>query len=184
MYQPVKNMFQKSSLPLKQSVYTVGWLTVNNTHLNKTQNAKIKVFIAQWFWVSFERCCLEKPGTVTAITNKAVIDHRLHPRCCHLGSYFKRPKSSPVRSLACNWYYCAQLIAKPNAACALRFSWTATSSNISLWATVTSSIKPEVHNISLRRQRMILSVGRQPYPPFLGKRHCLMCISAASRPIA
>ena len=31
---------------------------------------------------------------------------------------------------------------------------------------------------------MILSVGRQPYPPFLGKRHCLMCISAASRPIA
>ena len=31
---------------------------------------------------------------------------------------------------------------------------------------------------------IVLSVGRQPYPPFLGKRHCLMCISAASRPIA
>ena len=31
----------------------------------------------------------------------------LRPRCCYLGSYFKRPKSSPVRPLACNWYYCA-----------------------------------------------------------------------------
>ena len=29
--------------------------------------------------------------------NKAVIDRRLSPRCCHVGSYFKRPKSSPVR---------------------------------------------------------------------------------------
>jgi len=40
-------------------------------------------------------------------SNKALIDGRLRPRCCHLGSYFKRPKSSPVRPLACNWYYCA-----------------------------------------------------------------------------
>jgi len=32
--------------------------------------------------------------------NKAVIDRSLRPRCCHLGSYFKRPKSSPVRPLA------------------------------------------------------------------------------------
>ena len=37
----------------------------------------------------------------------AVTDRRLRPRCCHLGSYFQRPKSSPVRPLACNWYYCA-----------------------------------------------------------------------------
>ena len=29
---------------------------------------------------------------------KAVIDCRRHPRCCHLGSYFKRPKSSSVPS--------------------------------------------------------------------------------------
>jgi len=27
--------------------------------------------------------------------------------------------------LAGNWYYCAQFIAKPKAACALRFSWAA-----------------------------------------------------------
>ena len=47
-------------------------------------------------------------------------------------SYFKRPKSSPVRPLACNWYYCAHFIAKPKAACALRFSWAATSSNLGL----------------------------------------------------
>ena len=75
-----------------------------------------------------------------------VTDRRLRPRCCHLGSYFKRPKSSPVRPLACNWYYCAQSIAKPNAACALRFSWVTTSSNLS--ANMMSSIKPEMHNIS------------------------------------
>jgi len=61
--------------------------------------------------------------------NKAVIDRRLRPRCCYLGSYVKRPECSPVRPLACNWYYCAQFIAKPKAACALRFSWAATSSD-------------------------------------------------------
>ena len=55
--------------------------------------------------------------------NKAVTDCRLRPRCCHLGSYFKRPKSSPVRQFFCNSYYCAQFIAKPKAACALRFGW-------------------------------------------------------------
>jgi len=51
------------------------------------------------------------------------------PVCCHLESYFKRPKSSPVRPLACNWYYSAQFVAKPKAVCALRFSWAAASTN-------------------------------------------------------
>jgi len=32
----------------------------------------------------------------TSFGNTAVIDRGLHPRCCHLGSYFKCPKSSPV----------------------------------------------------------------------------------------
>ena len=63
---------------------------------------------------------------------KAVIDRRLHPRCCHLESYFQRSKSSFVRPLACNWYYCSQFVAKPKAVCALRFSWAATSSNLGL----------------------------------------------------
>jgi len=53
-------------------------------------------------------------------------------RCCHLGSYFNRPKSSPVRSLAYNWYDCAQFRAKPKAACTLRFSWATKSSNLIL----------------------------------------------------
>ena len=66
------------------------------------------------------------------LDNKPVIDRRFRPRCCHLGSYLKHRKSSPVRPLACNWYYCAQFIAKPKAACALRFSWAATSSNLGL----------------------------------------------------
>ena len=46
--------------------------------------------------------------------NKAVIDRRLCPRCCHL--------LRQVRPLACNWYYCAQFIAKPKAVCALRLA--------------------------------------------------------------
>ena len=54
------------------------------------------------------------------------------PPCCHPGSYCKRTKSSPVRPLACNWYYCAQFIAKPKDAYALRFSWAATSSDLGL----------------------------------------------------
>ena len=32
------------------------------------------------------------------------------------------PKSSPVRPLSCNWFYRAQFLAKPEAACALRYS--------------------------------------------------------------
>jgi len=31
--------------------------------------------------------------------NKAVIDRTLSPLCCNLGSYFKRPKSSPACKL-------------------------------------------------------------------------------------
>ena len=53
------------------------------------------------------------PRTTISPHNKAVIDRRLRPLRFHLqGSYFKRPKSSPVRPLACHWYYCAQFIAK------------------------------------------------------------------------
>jgi len=63
---------------------------------------------------------------IVAFLNKVFIDRRIRPQCCHLWSYFKRPKSSPVRPLACNWYYCAQFIAKPKAACALSFNWAAT----------------------------------------------------------
>ena len=86
--------------------------------------------------------------------SKAVTDRRLRPRCCRLGSYSKRPKSGSVRPLACESYYCAHFVAKPNAECALRlrFSWAATSSNLDWWAIMTSSIKPAVHNISLRRR--------------------------------
>jgi len=38
------------------------------------------------------------------------------PPLLPLGSYFKRPKSSAVRTLTCNWYYCAEFIAKLKAA--------------------------------------------------------------------
>jgi len=100
---------------------------------------------------SFVKCVKQLGLTTYSNSQQGIIDRRLRPRCCHLGSYFKRPKSSPVRPSACNWYYCAQFIAKPKAACALRFSWATTSSNLDLWANMTSSIKPGVHNVSLRR---------------------------------
>jgi len=34
-------------------------------------------------------------------SSESSTDCRLRPLCCHLGSYFKRPKSSLVRPLAC-----------------------------------------------------------------------------------
>ena len=92
------------------------------------------------------------PNERAAPSNGAVTDRTLRPRCRHLESYFKRPKSSPVRPLSCSWYHCAQFIAEPKAARALRFSWAATSNNLALLANMTSPIKPEVHNVLLRRQ--------------------------------
>ena len=102
-------------------------------------------------WIVHANTTIPEDGNKAAIS----LDRRLRPRRCQLGSYFKRPKCSPVRPLACNWYYCAQFIAKPKAVCALFFSWAATSSHRGLWANMTSSIKPEVHDVSLyiRRQR-------------------------------
>jgi len=96
-----------------------------------------------------DRICAPHSGDATQ--NKAAIDRRLRPRCCHLISYFKRPVS--CIPLACNWYYYPRFVTKPKTACALRFSWAATSSNLGSWANMTSSIKPEVRNLSLRRQR-------------------------------
>ena len=75
---------------------------------------------------------INTPKPTAATQYKAVMDRRLRPWCCHLGCYFKHPESSPMRPLACKWYYCAQFIAKPKAACALRFSWASTSSNLGL----------------------------------------------------
>ena len=66
--------------------------------------------------------------TVTMNTRGDKISHRPQtlPPLLPTGKLFEAPKSSPVRPLACNWYYCAQFIAKPKVACALRFSWAAT----------------------------------------------------------
>ena len=67
------------------------------------------------------------------------------------GSYFKGPKSRLVRPLACNWYYCAPLIARPKAAHALH-SVRRDVEQIGLRAHMMSSIKPEINNLALRRQ--------------------------------
>jgi len=71
----------------------------------------------------------------------------------------KRPKSSPVRPSACDWYYCAQFTAKPKAACALRFSWAATSSNLGLRAT------PSKHDVIHKT----ISTRRTTTPPEQGR---------------
>ena len=38
--------------------------------------------------------------------NKAVVHRRLRSRCCHLSSYFKRPKKYSGASVGLQWYYC------------------------------------------------------------------------------
>ena len=83
-----------------------------------------------------------KHSASTDNNNKLFIDRRLRPQCCHRGSYFKHPKTSPVQPRACNWYYCAQFIAMPKAACALDSSWVAMFSNLGLSAKMTSSSHP------------------------------------------
>ena len=77
--------------------------------------------------------------------NKAVTDCRLRPRCCHLGSYFKHPKSSSEHPLACNWYYCTQY-SQAQGCGDVEQPWL-------MSRFMMSSIKPEVHNVSLRRRR-------------------------------
>jgi len=86
------------------------------------------------------------------VHNRQQGSHRLQTRP-PVWSYFKRPKSSPVRPLACNWYYCALFIAKPKAARKFASARRQRQAALALWATVTSSIKPEVHDISLHHQR-------------------------------
>jgi len=87
--------------------------------------------------------------------NKAVIDRRLRPRCCHLGSYFKRPKSRPVRPLAWSWYYCASF--KPNPRlrvhCAQLYGAT--------WLTCKYGViyKTGMHNLSQYRQRRTIATA-------------------------
>jgi len=74
--------------------------------------------------------------------HKAVIDRRLRLLCCVLGSYFRRPKSSPVRPLVRDWYYCAQ--AQDCVCAALQLGGDVEQPRL-----MTSSTKPEVYNISL-----------------------------------
>jgi len=67
------------------------------------------------------------------VYNKAVIDRKLLPGVATREVTLSARKVVPcVRWPATALYYCAQLIAKPKAACALRFSWAATSSNLGL----------------------------------------------------
>jgi len=70
--------------------------------------------------------------TVLLHVKKAVIDRILRPRCCHRGSYFKRVKAVPCSVRWPATGITAQFVAKPKAACALHFSWAATSSNLGL----------------------------------------------------
>ena len=71
---------------------------------------------------------------------------------CGLVAVGPGARSQPVmRPLSCNEYSCAPFTAKPNAACALRFSSAATSCSYMACANMTSSIEPEVHSVSLRR---------------------------------
>ena len=91
------------------------------THQGQHRRGQSLMSTIAWF-VVLSQC-------VRGVTSSSTRPQTPLPVCCHLESYFKRPKSSPVRPLACSWYYSAQFIAKPKAVCALRFSWAATSTN-------------------------------------------------------
>ena len=81
---------------------------------------------------AFSRRDRQTDGHCTVACKKAVIDRILRPRCCHPGSYFKRVKAVPCSVRLPATGITAQFVAKPKAACALHFSWAATSSNLGL----------------------------------------------------
>ena len=78
--------------------------------------------------------------------NKARIDC---PWCCHLIWLCK----VVLCVFARNGYSYMPFITKPRAACELCLSCVAMLSSLGLCAHITSSTKPEIRNISLRRQR-------------------------------
>ena len=92
-------------------------------------------------------------GTVnTSRCDQAVIDCRLHLQCCHLGELPAAQTTRRVPSVGC--LQRVFLRANPKAACKPNcLSLAATSSSLILCAYMTSSIKPEISNISLCRQR-------------------------------
>jgi len=123
-----------------QSIFTdwsCSWRSTNSVKALKATKSAVNQLLSNILVEVWHRhnLCTKSPHQY-----KAVIDRRLWPRCCHLESYCKRPKSSSVCALACNWYYCAKFTAKPRAACAQHFSWAVTSRNLGLWANMTSSI--------------------------------------------
>ena len=73
------------------------------------------------------------PGIGDCMAWSCLINGRLSFTSAGHGQYnttmYQQRPFSGSRPLACNWYYCAQFIAKPKAACALRFRWAATSSS-------------------------------------------------------
>jgi len=84
--------------------------------------------------------------------NKAVTDRRRRP-----GVATREVTLSARKIVPCvrwyYWYYCVVYSQAQGCVYALRFSCAATSSNLGLRANMTSSIKPDVNNTSLRRQR-------------------------------
>jgi len=87
---------------------------------------------------------------ITAIKNKAVVDRRLRPRCCHLIRL-----QEVVPCVRCLQRVFIRAVYSQASARELRLSWEATSSSLGLCANMTSPIKPKVglRNISLHRQK-------------------------------
>ena len=170
---------------MKQHRDTVQWLWLRCMQFPNHARGRCPDNTLHWHPVS----STNKLHMVHTQSNKAVIDCRLCPLCCHTWSYFKRmsfycryihrdiickhdvmniqkvsdladpgrPKSRPmsVSPLACNRY---SYLPNLHVGCAST-SWAATMSCISLCASITWSIKLELHNISQLCQKR---TERQP----------------------
>jgi len=130
----VNPRYYQNNVVVRNSFISGGWGAEERAgapfHVPKGQQLECMILIQHNAFKVRYSTCLVRPASLAAVNDKAVIDGRPHPLVFHLGSYFKRRKSSPVRPLTCNWYYCAQFIAKSKAACALPFSGAASSSSL------------------------------------------------------
>ena len=94
----------ESTEPAGDSVVTESQSTGSSARLAANLSSKHCTNPANSFAIIIPTHRSTRFNVVTTTTKKAVItDHRLL-RYCHLGSYSKHPKSSPVRPLASNCY--------------------------------------------------------------------------------
>jgi len=126
-------------------------------HCHSLSVAPVKSRLVLPFWYRLTQVVLEK----RPLNGCSVVYNYVQTWCHEYSTHplqsskprLWRLKSRPLSPLASNSYSYLPFIANLKAACGLCFSWAATSSCLGSCASMTSSIKLDVHNLSQHLQR-------------------------------